>query len=106
LRSALLVLLLLAACAPTTYWRGHFDVVSPDAAPQRHRVVSQRVSGRACWSKLDVATGGATDPGKPLLQQAVDAAIASAPGANALAAAEIWLRDDCYVVEGTAWEIR
>jgi hypothetical protein len=106
LRTATLALMLLTGCAPTTYWRGHLDILSPDAVPPRHRMVNQRVSGKACWSALDIASGGATDPGKPLVQQAVDAAIASAPGANALAAAGIWLRNGCYVVEGEAWEVR
>jgi hypothetical protein len=77
---------------------GHFEVISAHGFPPQYTVLARNVDGRACR----------VIPYGPLLQLAVDDALAKVPQADLLASTRISIRRGlfgfwtCYLVEGSA----
>jgi hypothetical protein len=95
-RAAALVALVLVSCAGGR--RGTFEVISAHGVPPKYVILAPSVSGRACRI---IGVG-------PLLELAVEDALAKVPQANVLASVDISIRRGlfgfwfCYQVEGAA----
>ena len=89
-RAVHLALLPLLASACVSYERGMLAAVSTEPLPRSYEVVATPVEGRNC-RRLEEG-----------FRVALDAAIASAPGANALVDASYHFERLCLVVRGTA----
>lgn len=93
--AALLFASLLLGCGTQ---RGHFEVISARGVPPRYTVLAPSVTGQACRI---IGVG-------PLLQLAVEDALAKVPQADVLASVDISIRRGlfgfwfCYQVEGAA----
>ena len=79
------------ACACASYDRGPLAAASTVPLPLRMTVVERDVEGRACG-----------DVFKPQFNLATQAALETAPGANALVNVSYRFERFCMVVQGTA----
>jgi len=89
-----LLLIAVASLGCVTYERGTFAALSTTLPPTPVTLVAEKVEGRACGSLFEAP-----------LPRAVDDAIASAPGANALMDASYGMENLCLVVRGRAVQI-
>jgi hypothetical protein len=68
-------------------------------------IIDPHVIGRSCyrWYELVIAAFSYMPaPDRPMLADAVDAALSEAPGADALAMVQVRVTEGCYEVEGAA----
>jgi hypothetical protein len=93
--SASLALLGITTTGCVTVERGHFEALSTAPIPGTPTVVSANAEGRACGSIFQ-------DP----LRRAIDDALKSSPGANALMDVRYRFEDLCVVVNGRAVKTR
>ena len=92
---ASLALLGIAVAGCATVDRGHFEALSTVPIPGTPTVVAASAEGRACGSIFQ-------DP----LRRAIDDALKSSPGANALMDVRYRFEDLCVVVNGRAVKTR
>jgi hypothetical protein len=92
----------LVSCVNVAH-RGDFELFSPLGVPARYEILDPHVTGRSCyrWYEL-VGALFAAMPDRPMVAEAVDAALAKAPGADALAMVDVRVTEGCYEVEGAA----
>jgi hypothetical protein len=93
---ACLLLLVLAACSPVRP-RGDFALIAAEPLPvNMQRLGAERVTATQCFpdNRVDVFSD------EPIVREAMDAALAKAPGATALA--DMRIEDDtgCVTVSG------
>ena len=93
-RAVLLVALALSASACVTYPRGTLGMASLVMPTLETELIAEGVEGRDCDEWLDRRQS-----------EAVEEAIASAPGANALVNATFTFQNFCLVVRGDAVRI-
>jgi hypothetical protein len=92
----------LIGCASNTYYRGTVGLLSPSEPPQNYKQSHPRIVGRACFPPQDLLTLGATSKSRPLIEDALEDALARAPGSQALGAIDLWIRrNGCYEAEAT-----
>ena len=89
-------------CAKNTYYRGTVGLLSPSELPQNYKQSHPRVIGRGCFPPQDLLTLGATSKSRPVIEDALEDALARAPGSQALGAIKLWIRrNGCYEAEAT-----
>ena len=100
----LLIPLALSGCASfQSHHRGHFAIMAPASLPSHMQLVTPKVVGGGCRPRVRPKPSLFNSP---LVENAVNDALEQAPGADALAVAEIRIDKGCYVVEGAAVDVQ
>jgi hypothetical protein len=95
-RLIILFAVLLAACSPVRP-RGDIALIAPESVPAEFvRLGDERVTAKACFpdNRVDVFSD------EPIVREALDAALAKAPGATALADMTVEDETACVIVSG------
>ena len=99
------VSLALVSCVSSSF-RGDFTLFSPVGVPNHYEMIDPHVIGRSCASWQELLSLGLAHTDRPMVAEAVEQALAEAPGADALAMVDIRLTGGCYEVEGAAISTR